>query len=389
MAGNDQGGGGAGICISNKCMTLAEAGFRLVPEQMGKEISNDVLAEVGNILKLLPSSNLTVSKIIGERGDIKFVTTANEKTVKKFLQNYNKVLQSNNGSNLSENLQIIGFTVKENIRYAKSTTYIINDKFEQLSSVRSKALLLIHEFTLRVYGYNFIQALALDGAIIDYLNARESNDWNKIDLWYFLNKFYDLENAHKYMIGDLLHRMGPMDSLVLFDSNDLELTYSKILENRKYDSRFSKYFSPTHISGVKLYSRGSLIENYIARIMPEIEIPKYSSSLPEKTVVFTKENFAEYIKSVNENAEIIKLLKNCKNASDEVELLHSVLQEDGLHRPVRSSCSTWSKDEFTNYIFKFMSPYLEGLELNIPGKLVCTYLLKYLDVRTPECRFVK
>jgi len=391
------GNGGGMICVGGKCITLAEAGFKPVAVEASLEICDDALTELNKIVELLPRlpqphnaesiiSPLNVSEIIGNLGDIQFVKSANPDMVRKFLRRYSEVLKNSNASGFQKNLEIAGFTVPDSEFSNHRTTYLIIDKFNQLSSPRSKALLLIHEYSLRVNGKTLEDALTFDAAIVDYLKARETNSWQDFDHWRFLKVTFDKWISEPYILGDLLHRIGSLPALAFFTSYKsyydaiLELDYAKLLANRKYDPRISRYMSPGKFQ-LEEKTRGSFISDYV-----------YLKTSGYGEITFTNEDFemfvAQYLVQNPNKQELARVLSQCKGAEDDTAMLYGEAEgtEPRFYRAASASCGLnecYGPSGLTT--LRVLAPYLNGLSLRIPGKLVCLYTPENL-MSGPECR---
>jgi hypothetical protein len=392
--GDKEGNGGGMICIAKKCMTLAEAGFK--PSQGGRapELENEVIAELEKIVALfppLPQSDdiskiniaLTVEEIIGKKGDINFIESADPKKIDDFLSRYREILVGND-STLTAQLEIAGFTEAD--KFGKRRTYLIVDKFNQLSNWRSKALLLIHEYSLRVRGKSLREALLIDSAILNFIEATDRGDVSKLEVWNILKLLYPAGQWQAYIIGDIINRNGPMSPRTLFsnESTTLVLNYGKLLQNREIDQDISKFLEPTRIQ-VRYVSRADLLQGFIA-----------SGGKKEAgmTVVYTRNQFAEYIQNLlirqPELRESFEQLKRCSIAAEDATLVATPVDKDSIfHLPSLAYCGVqgaWTT--YYNKIADGMGPYLDGLELNIPGKLVCKYTDP--DHRTiPTCHLKK
>jgi hypothetical protein len=167
-AGNDTGGGG-GFCINNKCVTLAEAGFRIQDESTYEApvIGLEVFTEVRNIVNQLTVQqiykDILINDAVAKPGVYKKVLSYNSQTLEKIKMEYLAVLESQHMS--SENLVFYALSDKKK-------SYLLPE-FEKLNT-RSKALILIHEGVVRRTG-SVINALKVDGAILDTLNGKYKN----------------------------------------------------------------------------------------------------------------------------------------------------------------------------------------------------------------------
>ncbi|MES2769662.1 MAG: hypothetical protein V4596_11015 [Bdellovibrionota bacterium] len=385
------GSGGGGICINDKCKLLAEAGFRLLPGGGDIEISLDVIEELNKMEQLLkkydPIIRFSLRKIIGDPGDIQFVTTTNPSIVKKFLEEYKSVLSKNDGNSYKENFEIFAFTTLDGSRREK--TYIIVDQYKKLST-RGKALLLYHEYLLRNYTSSLEEALRHDGALIDILYAIENNDWSKIDIW----EFAAIKSIPSYIFGDLVNRKGPMNINDIFgdqitDINEdtsfrLKLSYSQALINNKYDARFSKYLKaePTFYT-----FRKSNRSHIYLRFVSEELIKKNSGQ-----IVFTKELFEKFLEKESVvNPGLIEALKKCNDHKD--NSIYMYAKEEGQMKFPEAefaSCIVLANSGDYGYFLYQLFPYIQGIDLNIPGKLVCNY--KKENIYRPyeiDCKLIK
>jgi hypothetical protein len=372
-AGTDGHGGGS-ICIGSRCMTLAEAGFRIATQSTSPvEISPDVIAELKLIDSELPSflfssflgnyKLLDISKIIGEPGEIRFIASANPKLVDKFFKEYTRILIDNNAQQLIKDFSVAGFTDT-----SERITYIILDRYNKLSTARSKALLLIHEYSLRSLRRDLKEALRFDGAIVDYLNAREKNHYENFNAIDFLKTTLPKQAYGGYIWGDILHRTGPLPVQEIFTSYSrrgefatVSLDYMKILEDRKYEPHISSYIEPGDYS-FQYISRDDIINDYIRAVADN-----------QKTIVFTSKNFEEFLSKYllqNPNLKsVVQELNNCPNKITEKSIkIMSVPLPPVFNVPVLADCGGY-------YSESGMAPlwsYIKGMVLTIPGKLVCS-----------------
>lgn len=375
FAGQD-GSGGGGICINNKCKTLAEAGFRPISDN-STVIGSDVVEELRYIESILPNVGIFESSwVIGKPGDVEFVSYANPEIVQKFLAEYRKVLNNNNGQEYSKNMEIFGFTVEASTtskEYTEPRTFIITDKYSKLSK-RGKALLLIHEFSLRKDGMKLQEALARDGALVDYLKAFENNNWENFDTIYFL---YAALGKYRYttrhLAAELIDKVGLNEGQNILTSVGpsnfehtarVKLDYAKILENNKYYPNFSTYAKET-IFDLTTHgqSRGDLIVGYFL----ETEGNAIESK-NKKTIVYSNKGLQNYLQKLDVNLK--NVLELCGNQYDSRFLVYNKKVSPAFNELKVAEC----RYPNGNYGLGRATAlkYLNGLQFDVPGKIVCT-----------------
>ena len=205
--GGANGGGGGGICYANgKCVTLTEAGFRISKEvnttQGDYEVSYNVVEELDKINNSLPSEfrSFSASSVIGRPGALVMLETVDPARTEQFLKEYRKVLNENASEELAKKVQILAFTIG-------NKTYLIQNKYEALDD-RSKALLLIHENSLRTNKKSVQEALVLDGAILDYLKALENG--MEPNLSGLISALSDENFKKSFLLNEFLKTSGPV-----------------------------------------------------------------------------------------------------------------------------------------------------------------------------------
>ena len=195
-AGND-GGGGGGFCFKEtRCVTLAEAGFRLQNESNKVEAPilpfvPEVLSEAIHIINSLPVRQQYKSYLIEKLGNLRMysrTTSYNKSTINKIKKDYQDLLEKNGQS--ARGLVIYALSNSEH-------TYLLPEFYKL--NIKSQALILIHESWVRKSG-SFIEALRLDGFILDLLEGKDVEfDFVEI-INYFWSKEIFYYNTFEYCI---------------------------------------------------------------------------------------------------------------------------------------------------------------------------------------------
>lgn len=183
-AGNE-GGGGGGICIAKRCMTLAQAGLRIDEKKTSEfELEQSVVEEIAKIVKSIPfyiGTDLQ-SSTIGRKDTFIVVSENQTKDFAKFKKEYLGILKDSKMD--SQQFELLAIS-KDN------KTYLLPG-FELLDT-RGKALLLIHESLIRDSHASVIQALTWDGYLVDFLAASENGTGAAFDRWPMIQILIDMK----------------------------------------------------------------------------------------------------------------------------------------------------------------------------------------------------
>lgn len=376
FAGAEGSGGGAGICRNGKCITLAEAGFRVNTNSGSTEISSEAIEELVKINSLLPKQiKLDIESIIGKPGDIVFVEVADRKKLKKFSKQYSELLRTNGSSGYSENLEVLGFTTtRDGERYTK-ITYLIKDKVEALNP-RSQALLLIHESSLRTKVASLEEALAFDGALVDYLQAIEAGkEPNLVKLLMGFKLVHDHHpNIDNLLLAQMFKSVG-LPYLALTDVKTsgigFELSYKDLLLLKKDVPTITDYIKPKTIFVERSVSRSELLLKLIHQIRERI-LESQSS------VQLTNDDLNSMFRN-HSDKDAVRASSNCGDVNDSTTIVVSS-KSSPLSELVLSQCNVHTPEYgFTAYFSPeshFLKAGLNGLSFNIQAPIECTLITK-------------
>lgn len=185
MAGDDRGGGG-GICVNDKCITVPEAGFRIAPEQEHLEAPivpaatfNDIRTIFQSIQfdKITGSEEEYIGRALAYPSIFVRVRGYNEQKFGQYKEEYLKLLKANGMS--TEGFALLAVSAKDEDGNTK--TYLLPEFYK--ANTRTQALTLIHESRIRG-GMSVQNALYLDGKILDFLQGKISRIVLIYELYY-------------------------------------------------------------------------------------------------------------------------------------------------------------------------------------------------------------
>jgi hypothetical protein len=239
ITGHDQGGGGGGFCIADKCKTLAEAGFRLQEDTQQASppvITKSVVDALKNILgKTVIDKdfyNILYKLSLPPVWSLIKLEIADGDLFEKSKKEYIDLLKQQGFP--TNNFELFAFTNK-----TEGNTYLL-PSFAKLNDM-AKAKILIHEGVVRQTG-NIKTALKMDAAIERTLNGQ--SDAASLLIVYAKEIGYDFQNSYVSAI---------MASYV-----------SDYLHNTKHSLRATDSFSGSSISlnesddAADLYSMGDI-----------------------------------------------------------------------------------------------------------------------------------
>lgn len=236
------GDGGAIVCMENNCMTLSEAGFRVANSNPAlTEITPEVVLAIASFDKEYDVEIIRPDFVIGNRGDITFLKEVDKKKVSAFTKKYKDILLAQGEKELADKFTLGGFTAPNEQGVMKS--YILLDRYNSLTTLRSKVLLLTHEAWLRNKEKSLIDVLKWEGAVLDYLSAKTNDKLSQFDFIKFYQDIRKSNIALDYIIGKAIYdnNMVCIEDLFPFDSTPrptyynhkhkrvLSLTYAQIL----------------------------------------------------------------------------------------------------------------------------------------------------------------
>lgn len=372
-----EGGGGAGICTANKCQTLTESGFRISQSAGRNELSFQTLDELDRVLGLLPSYvslRYEASAVVGKENEVILVEVANQKKAKKFLQEYAAVLVRNGAGQLSKKIDLLGFS-------SNGVTYLVNDKFQGLST-RGQALLLIHEYSMRIKKVTLEDALRFDGALLDYLDSVENK--KPVKMFPFLasmKNFNYVPNIESALLANVLNKAGSFDSLsagqltVTAGGAWVEIPYRTLLDLKPYEPTLTQSLSAGRYR-VKQYSRLQFLQGFYVYLEKKSQIVNMM-----KMVEVTNEDFTNYLKTRRENFAIAAA-STCGNREDNsFKFIPVTWDAPSLNVLGCNTIPTYSSIDgrLVLMIARDYYPgvdiqdYLVGMELQLPKKLSCTF----------------
>lgn len=195
----DIGGGGGAFCINEKCITVAEAGFRLVPptDQMSRPaLTMELIQEVVRVIQALPIDDdlqsMLQKNVLATTDNFLRADSYDERAIKKYKKEYETILRKYSISN--KGLKIVALSTKSR-NASESRTYLLPEFYSDFN-IRSQALFLIHEAMIRATG-NLEDALLLDGATLDSLSP-DPKQWDLVNL----SKMIILMNDNKKLYID-------------------------------------------------------------------------------------------------------------------------------------------------------------------------------------------
>lgn len=197
--GGNAGGGGAEICLSpNRCVSLAEAGFRLSQPDVGFEIDPATLTALDKISALFPSFTIRTNEVVPDRETIIPISVDKEGLAELFLKRYRKMLIEHGEPALAEQVKLAGFSVgKKTYLFDSDNNSDNNSGYKALTPGDSRALLLIHELAIR-RGATQEAAIHFDGTLLDAMKAIENHQ--PVDRWSLILAARD---AHALFNGDV------------------------------------------------------------------------------------------------------------------------------------------------------------------------------------------
>lgn len=371
-AGGNSGGGGGGICLTNnKCITLAQAGFRiknLNERNYSPLITEEVIAELEAILAIFPKQvNLKPVTVLGEEGDIVDVEISDAKKLAVFLQDYKTILEANGATDLAKTVELMAFTASvetSNSFQKKSFTYLIKGKFDSLNP-RGRALTLIHEYLLRL-GFPLKDVISLDGSILDYLKAVENNQ--KPDLVGLIKLTEKISPRYKYYTNSYMMNEA-LDGKPLLLTN-LDIQFSPVRREFYDIVGITSTLSFYEIQKLKkTYPKMKFVKEDEEIITPgggrEAGIQDFKSYLldiadasPSKKVKVTNAMFDQFLK---ENGD-----SNFKLCGDKTDYRSWFVPstDEGFQFPRLIGCRIDSSDPLT--------VNLNGVNLGLQKDLTCT-----------------
>ncbi len=376
VAGAESGGGGGGICKGNKCITLAEAGFKFTnPTNPNYEFSYQVIKELDDINSKLPLK-ISTEAVIGKPGDVVVVEVSNDRRVKKFLKDYQSLLVANGSADLSKRIELLAFTNGKK-------TYLIREKYESLDT-RSQALLLLHECKLRVMGMSLTEALKTDIATVDYLKALESN--RIPNLKNYLAAQFDTSKMSSdysdYLLHEVLKGYGINEagSVIMRKhisyKNSFSLSYRDILEIKQFIPAIADYIAPGEYTVEQKTDRSSIVHNFVESTLDHLR------SSEAKKIIISNESFNNF---VNKNyPDRLSVLDLC-GGINEIGYRFSLNQNNSDLQRIQAVNCYVSNFEIPSYTLRnsrteitgnisFLDG-MTGLNLNLAKDVVCTLTL--------------
>jgi hypothetical protein len=259
-----EGGGGGGVCIQGKCMTLTEAGFRIKGEESASKVWNltsAVLAEINNIAATLPFGNAEIKK-----------ESVSNSLYKQVLNNYKKTLKETNNSHMIKDLQIFAISTE-------ATTYLLPSFFKL--SEKQQALILVHEGIVRNRNQDYKLALKFDGLYLDYLEGKNDPTYSPVSFYKTLANLTNERTAQIPLLVKYIEaRLGR--KLAIEDLVDDGFHYGEVA-NVQRDRKDSIFYHPRLIyiadRGMEAMIRNTAIVPEYSEIFKSVGIdPNFSDS---------------------------------------------------------------------------------------------------------------
>lgn len=225
FAGGGSPGGGAGICMTGQCLTLAQAGVRLAPESIGPRgeaigwvMPPSLLKEIVGVSKLLPFGETQLkTQTVGSYGTFLKVNSVSQDVLQKIRSAYEDVLRETHSGQLSKDLEIFAISNEKN-------TFLLPPFFD-LSSFQ-QALILFHEGIVRTHAQDYRLALKFDGYLLDYLNRRSHPNYSPLRFYKLLEAISsDRSSNYRLTIKYVESKIGRKIGI-----KDLEGSYERMSE---------------------------------------------------------------------------------------------------------------------------------------------------------------
>ena len=325
--GGNSGGGGGGLCIGKKCITLAEAGFRLSEKRTPIKdpvISSKTFQRADEIIRLIGFKNTKlledfILEVIASPHVFEKVIQYDNRSLKKIRKEYLALIEESGLS--KENFKVLAYSNREK-------TYLMPEFYA--ADTNSQALTLIHEAIVRATG-SFTTALRLDGHIQDML---ESKSVEMAQIVSILTKATGIfspkissRNKKELILGAYIQEEnGHGRSLAL----NL-MTYREIfidLEDSRADSELAERYPKFH---------SLLLQNKISAIIPERLLYDHKEM---NEPILCKSITCSRFKTDYENPYYKKLLPICsKEKGDSVNLVYEDINDDGAFSVKILRCS--------------------------------------------------
>jgi hypothetical protein len=233
FAGQDRGGGG-GFCLTERCVTLAEAGLRIdarlsstfrVSEAQRKDLEATINLIPGDIDK-----HVLLRNALGNSDTFEFAQSSDEAKFEEFKKEYAEILTDTGFD--QKGFKLLAVTIGKK-------TYLLPE-FDKLK-ISSKSLNLIHESLIRDYGATVLQALKFDGMFLDYLVAKANNKLAEFDQAEFDNLISDLkmgiaDHIDEYEIVEAEHE----DSFNPISFDEIKILMQRELSGKLYQKCVKK-----------------------------------------------------------------------------------------------------------------------------------------------------
>lgn len=355
FAGNE-GGGGGGICQNDKCITLTQAGFRIVDTtETLYSIPSATVRELDQIVEITRALDLELSTdlIIGAPSDITFVEVVDPTLYKKFIAEYREIL-SPNQPEMAKKVELLGFT-------SEKKTYLIKNKFDALD-VRGQALLLIHEALLRNYATNLTEVMKFEGALADLLNDINNNvrpDYISFLHTADMKRVGSDEENPEFLSAETLRRSNLLAEFLLkydevLSTNSDTVTYSELLRSNDSMPFISNIVTPGYLHADEYFSRHKVVEKFYDYIQ---------SLIPNKrrgSVQVTNQTLNDFLGKLS--GPEVKTLKECGDVKDESRLAFGI--EGNPAKLGKITCRVYHSPLISN---------LRGLDLNLPKPITCKW----------------
>lgn len=274
IAGPGEGGGGAGICVGDTCMTLAEAGLRINAPQPNVnpycQLSPKLATATKNYLHSIPDfeypssiDSYLMHEILGTGSTYVCVDIVDPTKLAMLKKQYADLMRQN-GSPIDPNTLVI-FAYSQEARTVcghngfpctayPAVTYLLPDFFA-LNQPKLQAKILLHEDHIRLNG-SLKDALEFDGMVEDLFKNSDLplSASFRLDRWTALTTEYkeaDTKILSSIWMARYYHSQGVLFELSKFGDNNypsdgIDVNVDLIRENYAVDPDFLNVVSWSH-----------------------------------------------------------------------------------------------------------------------------------------------
>lgn len=383
FAGGNSGGGGGGICLENKkCVTLAQAGLRIkeAAEDQNNLLTTELLSELESVINQLPPQlHIYADDVIGKKNDIREVQIDNQKKLKSFIKEYQQILEENGDLSLAKYVELMAFTSREENQ--TKVTYLIREKFDALDA-RGQALILIHEYLLRVRNLSLKDALIFDGTVLDYLTALEENKRPDATGLIRISEKLHAGYINSYYFNEALIGKSPLATQNFTvkkdgDESTIVLSYKQILQLSKSYPKM-KFVKDNETVVLQNMGRMSVLKSFLNYLIKDLS--------GFKTVVLNK----EYVEKFQGQYNIMSSYYNvCESYSDQSSWIVANETDRSLNFSLNVDCALYPLNLKTEYpvypdTFETIFKNINGLDMNFEKEITCRFAFNRSGSSTPE-----